>query len=282
MGRRALVPDWIYTDGARNALSLAGTMLGFYPVRVLPSKNAIAPINPTFFPRFEDEREMCARTIFCTNIDKKVTQADVKLFFETVCGEVLRLKLLRDYHHLTRIAFVEFVMENSLKLGSDIMLNVNPDATLLNFAVNVEIYGVLNIVGSGHVEARMNSEDKVASCLATARNKSMNVNPKTDPSFRVKAVNLGGWLVTESRIKPSLFDGIVNRDFLAWRVTETTYQLRVFNKQFISVDKDANNIVLATTIVPGESHTFQIVRNSDNANRVKIKSSNGFFLQVNH
>ena len=38
-------------EGARNALSLAGTMLGFYPVRVLPSKTAIAPVNPTFLPR---------------------------------------------------------------------------------------------------------------------------------------------------------------------------------------------------------------------------------------
>ncbi|KAM7463625.1 hypothetical protein LguiA_031746 [Lonicera macranthoides] len=96
-------------EGARNALSLAGTMLGYYPVRVLPSKTAIAPVNPTFLPRSEDEREMCARTIYCTNIDKKVTQADVKLFFETICGEVHRLRLLGDYHHSTRIAFVEFV-----------------------------------------------------------------------------------------------------------------------------------------------------------------------------
>lgn len=39
------------TEGARNALSLAGTMLGYYPVRVLPSKTAIAPVNPTFLPR---------------------------------------------------------------------------------------------------------------------------------------------------------------------------------------------------------------------------------------
>ncbi|XP_057786171.1 polyadenylate-binding protein-interacting protein 12 isoform X5 [Salvia miltiorrhiza] len=98
-------------EGARNALSLAGTMLGFYPVRVLPSKTAIAPVNPTFLPRSEDEREMCARTIYCTNIDKKVTQADVKLFFESICGEVYRLRLLGDYHHSTRIAFVEFVMK---------------------------------------------------------------------------------------------------------------------------------------------------------------------------
>ncbi|XP_059292549.1 polyadenylate-binding protein-interacting protein 11-like [Lycium ferocissimum] len=100
-------------EGARNALSLAGTMLGFYPVKVLPSKTAIAPVNPTFLPRSEDEREMCARTIYCTNIDKKVTQADVKLFFEYFCGEVKRLRLLGDYHHSTRIGFVEFVMAES-------------------------------------------------------------------------------------------------------------------------------------------------------------------------
>ncbi|KAL1141258.1 hypothetical protein V6Z11_A11G016500 [Gossypium hirsutum] len=102
-------------EGAQAALNLAGTMLGFYPVRVLPSKTAIAPVNPTFLPRNEDERQMCARTIYCTNIDKKVTQADVKLFFETVCGEVYRLRLLGDYQHSTRIAFVEFVMGQPIK-----------------------------------------------------------------------------------------------------------------------------------------------------------------------
>lgn len=100
-------------EGARRALSLAGTMLGFYPVRVLPSKTAIVPVNPTFLPQSEDEREMCARTIYCTNIDKKVSQAEVKLFFETLCGEVARLRLLGDYRHSTRIAFVEFFMADS-------------------------------------------------------------------------------------------------------------------------------------------------------------------------
>ncbi|KAI4307031.1 hypothetical protein L6164_030266 [Bauhinia variegata] len=100
-------------DGARAALNLSGTMLGYYPVRVLPSKTAIAPVNPTFLPRSEDEREMCSRTIYCTNIDKKVSQADVKLFFESLCGEVQRLRLLGDYQHSTRIAFVEFTMAES-------------------------------------------------------------------------------------------------------------------------------------------------------------------------
>ncbi|AEE82907.1 Polyadenylate-binding protein-interacting protein 12 [Arabidopsis thaliana] len=104
-----------FTDevGARTALNLSGTMLGFYPVKVMPSKTAIAPVNPTFLPRTEDEREMCARTIYCTNIDKKLTQTDIKLFFESVCGEVYRLRLLGDYHHPTRIGFVEFVMAES-------------------------------------------------------------------------------------------------------------------------------------------------------------------------
>lgn len=99
--------------GARAALNLGGTMLGYYPVRVLPSKTAILPVNPTFLPRSEDEREMCARTVYCTNIDKKVSQLDVKNFFESACGEVSRLRLLGDNVHSTRIAFVEFTMAES-------------------------------------------------------------------------------------------------------------------------------------------------------------------------
>ncbi|KAJ6776121.1 SERINE/ARGININE-RICH SPLICING FACTOR [Salix koriyanagi] len=100
-------------QGARAALNLGGTMLGFYPVRVLPSKTAILPVNPTFLPRSEDEREMCTRTVYCTNIDIKISQAEVKNFFESICGEVTRLRLLGDHMHSTRIAFVEFAMAES-------------------------------------------------------------------------------------------------------------------------------------------------------------------------
>ncbi|XP_073037794.1 polyadenylate-binding protein-interacting protein 9-like isoform X1 [Primulina eburnea] len=104
---------------ARAALSLCGTHLGFSPVTVLPSKTAILPVNPTFLPRSEVEREMCARTVYCTNIDKKVSQIDVKVFFETRCGEVSRLRLLGDHMHSTRIAFVEFSMAESAILALD-------------------------------------------------------------------------------------------------------------------------------------------------------------------
>ena len=115
--------------GARTALNLGGTVLGYYPVRVLPSKTAILPVNPTFLPRSDDEREMCARTIYCTNIDKKVSQAEVKNFFESACGEVMRLRLLGDHVHSTRIAFVEFAMAESAIIAlncSGMLLGTQP------------------------------------------------------------------------------------------------------------------------------------------------------------
>ncbi|VAI13135.1 unnamed protein product [Triticum turgidum subsp. durum] len=39
-----------------------------------------------------------------------------------------------------------------------------------------------------------------------------------DPRLPVRAVNLGGWLVTEGWILPSLFDGIPNKDLLVINV----------------------------------------------------------------
>ncbi|GMP46083.1 hypothetical protein CsSME_00014374 [Camellia sinensis var. sinensis] len=141
------------------------------------------------------------------------------------------------------------------------------------------------------------------------------------PNFKIRAVNLGGWLVTEGWIKPSLFDGIPNKDFLdgtglqfksvtagkylcaetgggsiivanrtvasswetfkLWRINETSYQLRVFNKQFVGVDSGGNGIDLVAMVAdtPGRFETFEIVRNSDDLNRVRIKTPNGFFLQ---
>ncbi|PWA79869.1 CTC-interacting domain 9 [Artemisia annua] len=106
-------------NSARAALNLSGIMLGFSQVKVLPSKTAILPVNPTFLPRSEDEKEMCARTVYCTNIDKKVSQAEVKIFFEARCGEVSRIRILGDHVHSTRIAFVEFVMAESAIIALD-------------------------------------------------------------------------------------------------------------------------------------------------------------------
>lgn len=138
------------------------------------------------------------------------------------------------------------------------------------------------------------------------------------PNFKVRAVNLGGWLLTEGWIKPSLFDGIPNKDFLdgtglqfksvtvgkylcaelgggtiivanrtaalgwetfkIWRINSTSFNFRVFNKEFVGVDGSGN--VVAVENKPGFSETFEIVRKSDDPSRVRIKASNGFFLEV--
>uniref|UniRef100_A0A0D3H520 RRM domain-containing protein n=1 Tax=Oryza barthii TaxID=65489 RepID=A0A0D3H520_9ORYZ len=90
------------------ALDLDGYVLGICPLRVSPSKTAIMPVNPSFLPQSEAEREMCSRTIYCTNIDKSVNVTDLKYFCEEHFGQVFRLKLLGDDGHPTRIAFIEF------------------------------------------------------------------------------------------------------------------------------------------------------------------------------
>ncbi|KAI7736741.1 hypothetical protein M8C21_028040 [Ambrosia artemisiifolia] len=84
-------------------------MLGFSQIKVLPSKTAILPVNPTFLPKSEDEKEMCART---------VSQDEIKNIFEARCGEVSHIRLSRDHAH-SRIAFVEFVTAESAIMALD-------------------------------------------------------------------------------------------------------------------------------------------------------------------
>ncbi|KAF8054802.1 hypothetical protein N665_1313s0013 [Sinapis alba] len=100
-------------EGARSALSMSGTLFGSHPIKVLFSNTAIAPVNPSFLPRSEDEREKCMKTVYCTNIDKQVTERELRDFFRTACGEIQHLRLLGDYYHQTRIAFIEFTLVSS-------------------------------------------------------------------------------------------------------------------------------------------------------------------------
>ncbi|XP_027939305.1 probable glucan 1,3-beta-glucosidase A [Vigna unguiculata] len=142
-------------------------------------------------------------------------------------------------------------------------------------------------------------------------------NGKPSTKFRVKAVNLGGWLVTEGWMKPSLFDGIPNKDFLdgtgvqfksvttgkylcaesgggtilvanrtvasgwetfrLWRINENTFRLRVFNKQFVGLDGVK---VVAVSNDSIASATFHIVKESESSSRVRLKACNGYFLQA--
>lgn len=129
--------EFLHESSAIAALSLSGTFVGCFRVNVEHSKTAIAPVNPTFLPRSVEERQRCARTIYCTSIDKQVSQSDLKAFFETNCGTVSCMKWLPDHHYFTRSALVEFLLADSAvvafhycgtKLGS-FKIRINPSKT---------------------------------------------------------------------------------------------------------------------------------------------------------
>lgn len=100
--------EFTESEAVQQALSKTGTVLGSSPLRVLPSKTAIVPVNKELMPRTQDELERCSRTVYAANIDKKVDRSDVKHFFEQLCGKVAKIRLLGDFAHSTRIAFIEF------------------------------------------------------------------------------------------------------------------------------------------------------------------------------
>ncbi|XP_034690767.1 probable glucan 1,3-beta-glucosidase A isoform X2 [Vitis riparia] len=134
---------------------------------------------------------------------------------------------------------------------------------------------------------------------------------------KVRGVNLGGWLVVEGWIKPSLFDGIPNGDMLdgtevqfkslmlqkyvsaengggmgvtvdkdvpsswetfrLWRVSDSEFQFRTSQGQFLTCNGEGGSV----SAMAGSSsikETFYVERNYDN--RVHIKLKNGNYLQA--
>ncbi|KAM1426867.1 hypothetical protein PS1_019351 [Malus domestica] len=134
---------------------------------------------------------------------------------------------------------------------------------------------------------------------------------------KVRGVNLGGWLVVEGWIKPSLFDDIPNEDMLdgtqvqlksvtlekyvsaengggmnvsvdrdiasswetfrLWRVSESEFQFRTLQGQFLTCDGEGC-FFSATAEPPPTLGTFYIERN--NNGRVHIRTINGTYLQA--
>ncbi len=48
----------------------------------------------------------------------------------------------------------------------------------------------------------------------------------------------------------------------------------------MGLDKGTGAKLVAVANLPGPLETFEIVRNSEDKSRVRIKASNGFYLQV--
>ncbi|XP_010523313.1 PREDICTED: glucan 1,3-beta-glucosidase A-like [Tarenaya hassleriana] len=135
---------------------------------------------------------------------------------------------------------------------------------------------------------------------------------------KVRGVNLGGWLVIEGWIKPSLFDGIPNGDmldgtqiqlksvtlqkyvsaengggsnvsvdrdsasswetFTLWRVSESEFNFRTTHGQFLTCGS-AGCSVFATADTPHINETFQVERNNNGRVHIKLKT-NGAYLQA--
>lgn len=133
---------------------------------------------------------------------------------------------------------------------------------------------------------------------------------------KVRGVNLGGWLVVEGWIKPSLFDGIPNGDMLdgtqvqfksvtlqkyvsadngggmnvsvdrdvpstwetfkLWRVSDKDFQFRCLGGQFLTSSSEGN-LISAIEDLPSLNETFSVERNNT---RVHLKSSSGSYVQA--
>ncbi|WVZ92440.1 hypothetical protein U9M48_038504 [Paspalum notatum var. saurae] len=98
---------------------------------------------------------------------------------------------------------------------------------------------------------------------------------------KVRAVNLGGWLVVEGWIKPSLFDGIPNRDML----DGTQVQLKSVGLQKyvsagdggggnVTVDRDAASSWETFKVCCGPLHFRNNVRKVDKYYIIQVTNSN--------
>lgn len=66
-----------------------------------------------------------------------------------------------------------------------------------------------------------------------------------------------------------------------WRIDESSFNFRSFDKQFVGLENQGlGNTLVAVSNDPGNSENFQIIRNDEDPNRVRIRATNGLFLQV--
>uniref|UniRef100_I1PTP3 DUF7910 domain-containing protein n=1 Tax=Oryza glaberrima TaxID=4538 RepID=I1PTP3_ORYGL len=122
--------------------------------------------------------------------------------------------------------------------------------------------------------------------------------PPSSSGLPVRAVCLGGWLVTEGWILPSLFDAIPNKDLLDGAqlqlkaVAAGAYLTAAGQDGAAAVVANRTQAapsasetfkgaaVVAVAAAPGPSETFQVVRDDGDKSRVRIRAPNGHFLQV--
>lgn len=132
-------------ESAQKALDITGvTIGGEYAVKILRSKTEIRMVNPDYLPQTPDDIQRCSRTVYVANIHRACTKAQIESHFETKCGAISSMCLIRDVKNGrgTRIAFIEFKSASSAVLALELngsvlpMPNSNASASMLRITMS--------------------------------------------------------------------------------------------------------------------------------------------------
>ncbi|KAI3934938.1 hypothetical protein MKW92_013131 [Papaver armeniacum] len=147
---------------------------------------------------------------------------------------------------------------------------------------------------------------------------ALAVDGLSNGDTKVRGVNLGGWLVIEGFITPSLFKNIPQADMLdgakvrfrslrsykyvsakdgggssvaidqnkadnwetfrLWRISDTEYQFRTYNGHFLSCDGKGAPVTAKSNYPPSSAETFTVDRYDHD--KVRIRHSSGSYLQA--
>ena len=95
------------------ALTLDGFVLEGSALRVLRSKTAVIPVNPSLLPQSMEDIERCSRTVYVANVDPRLTPGEVRATFEELCGAVMCMHQQLNNRRDTQVAFIEFAEASS-------------------------------------------------------------------------------------------------------------------------------------------------------------------------
>ncbi|GKB92413.1 probable glucan 1,3-beta-glucosidase A, partial [Tanacetum coccineum] len=153
--------------------------------------------------------------------------------------------------------------------------------------------------GSVHLDLDLENDDDDMMIDAPSI-RDLDQPPEDGAQLRLKSVTIGKYLAAElgggtiivaNRTSASGWEtfpvNFIQGDIIGhcisdkklWRINETSFHIRVFNKQFLGLDSTEVNLV-ATSTDSEKSGIFEIIRKSDDPSRVRIKAPNGVFLQA--
>ena len=108
------MPVVLYSrEEVEQALTLDGFVLEGNALKVMRSKTAVIPVNPSLLPQSEADVERCSRTVYVANLDPVLPAAEVRATFEKMCGQVANMHQQLNNRCDAQVAFIEFTEASS-------------------------------------------------------------------------------------------------------------------------------------------------------------------------